>query len=76
LAELSYQHHNANQHSPLSIALQLRAVLSFLLLLCMRVLNLAVPILYKKLVDSMSDIQAAAGQTNAYFHTGQSNLAM
>jgi hypothetical protein len=33
-----------------------------MLLLSMRVLNLAVPILYKKVIDAMSDMQADAGK--------------
>ncbi|GFH15578.1 mitochondrial half-size ABC transporter, membrane protein [Haematococcus lacustris] len=39
--------------------LQLRAITAFALLLSMRVLNLAVPILYKKLVDALAGLQQA-----------------
>ena len=36
--------------------MQMRAVLCVLLILVMRVLNLAVPILYKELVDLFADV--------------------
>ena len=43
---------------PTSVVLQLRVVACVIIILAMRVLNLAVPILYKSVVDKLADVSS------------------
>lgn len=54
-------------HSPPPPCLQARAIVAFGLLLCMRVLNLAVPILFKRMVDSFAPDQPEGGGGGAHY---------